>query len=449
MKEINLRSSLVIIFLVCIGFFPLTGQVSLEYLGMAEKDITAMSVYGSIMAIGTHDKGVFYTDTSYPPDTNWTSLGLEDKNISAVYPHKSGPIGWGITAGVFPEDGDSVYVYCNHMGGEFFTNSAGISDSFGVGIYSLAGFPDPTICGEKYAATGGALFRQALGDTTWKRLLTSIYLEEWWIMAVGTKEHIGGLVLAGGSDGYTGGLLLKSLDFGDTWDQLYPPHLVMALDFGVVSTGTDVGYIFATDGAVISRSLDGGSTWEAVFTEEYLHTFESILYDSYTGYVFAAGSVGTLEAGHILYSQDLGDSWLEVPTDTLGKIVDLAYPGDGYLYFAAAGSGVFRFPLTTLAVPESSHTPAAFALRGPYPNPFNPVSTIQYDLPQATYVSLTIYNILGREVVRLVDDYMEPGYHYTQWNGRNQLGHSVPSGIYIARLVAPEYSNSTKMLLLK
>ncbi|UCH10694.1 MAG: VCBS repeat-containing protein, partial [Fidelibacterota bacterium] len=111
--------------------------------------------------------------------------------------------------------------------------------------------------------------------------------------------------------------------------------------------------------------------------------------------------------------------------------------------------------------------PDAFALHQSYPNPFNPVSTIRYDLPQGSDVSLIVYDILGREMARLVDGYLEPGYHQSQWNGRNSQGRELPSGIYIARLCcaspdrpglvtpptagqkAPEYSKSIKMVLLK
>ncbi|MCK4577265.1 MAG: DUF1565 domain-containing protein [Candidatus Marinimicrobia bacterium] len=90
-----------------------------------------------------------------------------------------------------------------------------------------------------------------------------------------------------------------------------------------------------------------------------------------------------------------------------------------------------------------------FTLYQNYPNPFNPVSTIQYDLPQASNVSLIVYDLLGREVARLVDGYMEPGNHQVQWNGKNSSGRELPSGIYIARLVTPEYAKSIKMVLLK
>ncbi|UCH63249.1 MAG: T9SS type A sorting domain-containing protein [Fidelibacterota bacterium] len=105
--------------------------------------------------------------------------------------------------------------------------------------------------------------------------------------------------------------------------------------------------------------------------------------------------------------------------------------------------------LNSLDLDEWFSVPKEYWLFQNYPNPFNPVSTIRYDLPQATEVTLVVYDILGREVARLVDGLIEPGYHQAQWNGRNQLGHSVPSGIYIARLVTTGYSKAIKMVLLK
>jgi Leucine-rich repeat (LRR) protein len=102
-----------------------------------------------------------------------------------------------------------------------------------------------------------------------------------------------------------------------------------------------------------------------------------------------------------------------------------------------------------LPIDEEAGHPVEYTLHANYPNPFNPVSTIRYDLPHASDVSLIVYNILGREVVRLVDDYVESGVHQVQWDSRNSQGRQVPSGIYITRLVTPEYTKSIKMVLLK
>ncbi|MFB0515891.1 MAG: T9SS type A sorting domain-containing protein [Candidatus Neomarinimicrobiota bacterium] len=93
--------------------------------------------------------------------------------------------------------------------------------------------------------------------------------------------------------------------------------------------------------------------------------------------------------------------------------------------------------------------PLSFMLYDAYPNPFNPITTIRYDLPQSVHVQLIVYNLLGREVARLVDQPLEAGIHYVVWNGKGNNGSELPSGIYIARLVALNYTKSIKMLLLK
>ncbi len=105
----------------------------------------------------------------------------------------------------------------------------------------------------------------------------------------------------------------------------------------------------------------------------------------------------------------------------------------GYLLGVDAGAGI----------------PEKYALHQNYPNPFNPTSTIQYDLPEATSVRILVYDIMGREIVRLLDGYMEPGFHQVVWNGRDGTGRGVTTGIYITHLVTPEYTKSIKMLLLK
>ncbi|MFC1547230.1 FlgD immunoglobulin-like domain containing protein [Candidatus Neomarinimicrobiota bacterium] len=93
--------------------------------------------------------------------------------------------------------------------------------------------------------------------------------------------------------------------------------------------------------------------------------------------------------------------------------------------------------------------PGEFGLTAAYPNPFNPSTTIRYDLPHASEVALIVYDLLGQEVARLVEGGLEPGYHQVQWDGKDARGSNVPSGIYIARLTTPAYTNSLKLVLLK
>jgi tetratricopeptide (TPR) repeat protein len=84
-----------------------------------------------------------------------------------------------------------------------------------------------------------------------------------------------------------------------------------------------------------------------------------------------------------------------------------------------------------------------------YPNPFNPSTTIRYDLPQDADVRLTVYNIRGQKVATLVKERLERGQHQVVWNGVDEHGRSVSSGVYLYRLDAAGKSTAKKMLLLK
>ncbi len=107
---------------------------------------------------------------------------------------------------------------------------------------------------------------------------------------------------------------------------------------------------------------------------------------------------------------------------------------------------VFDF---AIAVEENGQLPESFALHQNYPNPFNPSTTIRFDLPVATNAHLAVYDLLGREVAWLVDQQMGAGYHHQVWNGRDRNGRELPTGMYIALLVTPEFKKSIKIVLLK
>ena len=79
-----------------------------------------------------------------------------------------------------------------------------------------------------------------------------------------------------------------------------------------------------------------------------------------------------------------------------------------------------------------------------YPNPFNPTTTITYSLPKNSFVTLTIYDLLGREVATLVNEEKHSGTYKVTWNAQNK-----PSGIYFYKITAGRYSKINKMILLK
>ena len=93
--------------------------------------------------------------------------------------------------------------------------------------------------------------------------------------------------------------------------------------------------------------------------------------------------------------------------------------------------------------------PLTFELHQNYPNPFNPITTLRYDLPEESFVNIKIYDITGRIVKNLVRENKTAGYHYTRWNGNNNLGESVSAGMYIYIIQAGQFHSMKKMILLK
>jgi hypothetical protein len=111
------------------------------------------------------------------------------------------------------------------------------------------------------------------------------------------------------------------------------------------------------------------------------------------------------------------------------------------------------------SVDEPTSSAESYAIIRSYPNPFNIVTTIEFELPNPAHALLTVYDALGIEVARLLDGASVGGYHQIEWRGNTADGRSVASGIYFARLhcryagqarlATPEYSQSIKLVLLK
>jgi len=93
--------------------------------------------------------------------------------------------------------------------------------------------------------------------------------------------------------------------------------------------------------------------------------------------------------------------------------------------------------------------PEGFVLLPNYPNPFNPVTTVQYQLPREADVKVTVYDVLGRRVKTLVKETQPAGDYRMQWNGNNNAGQAVAAGVYLLVFQADRTQRVHKMLLLK
>ena len=129
---------------------------------------------------------------------------------------------------------------------------------------------------------------------------------------------------------------------------------------------------------------------------------------------------------------------------------------EGNLYVISNDSGV-----DTLAIPVSGvgfwlvgielddYLPKILVLYPNYPNPFNPVTTLSYDLPHNSFVNITIYDVLGREVRTLVNQTQEAGFKSVIWDASNDYGKPVSAGVYLYQIKAGEFVQTKKMVLLK
>jgi len=100
-------------------------------------------------------------------------------------------------------------------------------------------------------------------------------------------------------------------------------------------------------------------------------------------------------------------------------------------------------------VEEASFVPVGFVLGRNYPNPFNRGTTIPFELSEGAFVRLAVYDIYGRKVRTLVETRMEAGEYRTRWDGRDEGGREVSSGVYVVRMEAGEFSKAMKIILLR
>jgi hypothetical protein len=180
-----------------------------------------------------------------------------------------------------------------------------------------------------------------------------------------------------------------------------------------------------------------GSAWEPLsngFPQPngpYAYNFAE-----YNGSLYAATSIG-------VYRFD-GSTWTVVGTGepastSVSSIVEV----NGDLFASVPGKGVWRYSLVVSAE-EASVTPTQFSLDQNYPNPFNPTTKIKFQIASDGVASLKVYDLLGREVLTLVNENLRGGSHETTFDATGLV-----SGVYFCRLEARTYVQTRRMLLLK
>ena len=138
----------------------------------------------------------------------------------------------------------------------------------------------------------------------------------------------------------------------------------------------------------------------------------------------------------------------DIKNEEVWEIID----GSGSLAQCAGVQVVkFNVGIEQIILRRSAETqiPKMFALHSAYPNPFNPVTTIKYDLPDQAFVRLSIYDMMGREISQLVYNTQEPGFRSAVWDATDNIGRHVSAGIYLYQIQAGDFVQTKKMVLLK
>ena len=133
-----------------------------------------------------------------------------------------------------------------------------------------------------------------------------------------------------------------------------------------------------------------------------------------------------------------------------GEHHNWALTSDNGKEYLLKGTGEITVPSAQRFTLERKEiVPIEYTLHQNYPNPFNPITTLRYDLPSDALVTLSIYDMLGREITQLVNTAQEAGFKSVQWDAADSMGRPVSAGVYLYQIQAGEFVQTKKMVLLK
>jgi hypothetical protein len=142
-------------------------------------------------------------------------------------------------------------------------------------------------------------------------------------------------------------------------------------------------------------------------------------------------------------STNNGNSWAAVNSGLTDLIIDaIAFDSDGYIYAGSPIGGAYRSTQPITDIRNEAEIPQGFVLNQNYPNPFNPSTSLEFRVATFGFVTLKIYDLLGREISTLVSEELQPGSYKKSWDAG-----SVASGVYYCRLQTGNETQMRKLLL--
>lgn len=275
--------------------------------------------------------------------------------------------------------------------------------------------------------------------------------------------------------------VIRTMDGGSSWNRIPTEPTPNGSEFGIYYNSlcvTDSLHIWFLDDHRVYRSIDGGITWSYSTTTNYflsiwfntnavgmastnvINTSESSIDSGKTwnstsspgpGTPYAMAGSGTRDFwyasdGYIYHTTNNGSSWTEeMVTFSQFFAMDFVTIGNiAFGYVAGTNGAVARYEGTVTSINGNLQNPTKFILEQNYPNPFNPTTTINYEIPIESKVTLKIYDLLGNEIMTLVNEIKNAGRYETSFDAT-----SLASGIYFYKLDAGNNSEIKKLILLK
>lgn len=247
--------------------------------------------------------------------------------------------------------------------------------------------------------------------------------------------------------------ILKTTDGGKKWKStcidstftIYSFHFINANIGWAAGIGHNPMTYYSDK--YIYKTTDGGDSWiECRNVPQFVYSSIKFI-DEKTGW--AAGTLTAIGKTTIIKTTDGGNSWFEQKTPIREELSQLYFINDNIGY-AVGYNGIFKTVNGggIVSVKDDKdfkkNIPIQIELKQNYPNPFNPTTTINYQLPKDGHVTLKIYDILGKEIATLVNEYKSQGRYSVEFNAQN-----LASGTYIYELRVNDYSSFKKLMLLK
>ncbi|NOY59353.1 MAG: T9SS type A sorting domain-containing protein, partial [Calditrichaeota bacterium] len=313
------------------------------------------------------------------------------------------------------------------------------------------------------ASYGNGVYKSTNSGTSWSAINNGLganarYAWEISINPSNAQELYLGLNTFG-----AGGGLYKSTNSGANWTKLsnFPTYDVLSIKF---DTANNYVYVAATDNfdwsmrGGLYRSADAGNTWIKIFDQPRVADME--IHPTNPDILYAVSQswysvwIETLQPG-IYRSLDGGHTWENI-TANLGHtfilFIKLNPNNPSQLFAGTGGAGLWLTDnaLATKVEKERGNITTTFHLEQNYPNPFNNSTSITFTLPGKAYIELSIYDVSGRLIRTPLQGEFESGLHVVSWDGNDNLGIAVSSGVYFYKLqTSGDLKRVGKMLLLK